>query len=139
MQVDVQQVKDKVSEQLELIHRLRGELSKAIVGQEEMLSRLLIGVLTNGHILLEGVPGLAKTTGRQFVGAIPFNQLSTNPVHARPAPGRSDRDDDLRPPATDRSRLEKDRFSRTSCWLMRSIGLRPRCSPRCWKPCRSGK
>ncbi len=62
MQVDVHQVKDKVGEKAELVHRLNGELSKAVVGQEEMLSRLLIGVLTNGHILLEGVPGLAKTT-----------------------------------------------------------------------------
>ena len=62
MQVDVHQIKDKVAEKSELIHRLKAELSKAIVGQEEMLSRLMIGVLTNGHILLEGVPGLAKTT-----------------------------------------------------------------------------
>ncbi|MBN2578056.1 MAG: MoxR family ATPase [Pirellulales bacterium] len=38
------------------------ELSKTIVGQKQMLSRLLIGLLTEGHILLEGVPGLAKTT-----------------------------------------------------------------------------
>ena len=62
MHVDVQQVKDQVAEKSELVHRLNSELSKAIVGQEEMLSRLLIGVITNGHILLEGVPGLAKTT-----------------------------------------------------------------------------
>ncbi len=62
MQVDVHQVKDKVAEQSELVHRLNSELAKAVVGQEEMLSRLLVGVLTNGHVLLEGVPGLAKTT-----------------------------------------------------------------------------
>ncbi len=48
--------------QAEKIHRLRAELGKAIVGQDEMLSRLLVGMLTHGHILLEGVPGLAKTT-----------------------------------------------------------------------------
>ncbi len=62
MQVDVHQVKDKVAEKSELIHRLNAELGKAIVGQTEMLQRLQIGILTNGHILLEGVPGLAKTT-----------------------------------------------------------------------------
>ena len=62
MQVDVQQVKDKVAENADLVHRLNAELGKAIIGQQEMLSRLLVGVLTNGHILLEGVPGLAKTT-----------------------------------------------------------------------------
>jgi MoxR-like ATPase len=37
-------------------------LGKAVVGQEEMISRLLVGLLTDGHILLAGVPGLAKTT-----------------------------------------------------------------------------
>lgn len=41
--------------------RLRAEMHKVIVGQEEMLRHLLIGLLANGHILLEGVPGLAKT------------------------------------------------------------------------------
>jgi len=62
MQVDVHQIKDRVAEKAELVHRLQAELGKTIVGQEEMLSRLLVGLLTDGHILLEGVPGLAKTT-----------------------------------------------------------------------------
>jgi MoxR-like ATPase len=62
MQVDVHQIKDRVAEESDLIRRLRNELGKAIVGQEEMISRLLVGLLTDGHILLEGVPGLAKTT-----------------------------------------------------------------------------
>ena len=62
MQADVHQIKDRVIQQAEHIHRLRAELGKVIVGQEEMISRLLVGMLTHGHILLEGVPGLAKTT-----------------------------------------------------------------------------
>ncbi len=62
MQVDVHQIRDRVAEQAERIHRLRSELSKVIIGQEGMISRLLVGLLTHGHILLEGVPGLAKTT-----------------------------------------------------------------------------
>ena len=62
MQVDVQQIRDRVAEKAELVHRLTAELRKVIVGQEQMLSRLLIGILTHGHVLLEGVPGLAKTT-----------------------------------------------------------------------------
>jgi MoxR-like ATPase len=60
--VDVNQIKDRVAEKAELIDRLNGELRKTIVGQQEMISRLLVGLLTDGHILLEGVPGLAKTT-----------------------------------------------------------------------------
>ncbi len=62
MQVDVQQIKNRVAEQSETVHRLLAELSKTIVGQKEMISRLLVGLLSDGHILLEGVPGLAKTT-----------------------------------------------------------------------------
>ena len=61
MQVDVHQIKERVAEQAEKIHRLKSELGKVMVGQEEMISRLLVGLLTHGHILLEGVPGLAKT------------------------------------------------------------------------------
>src|SRR5919106_216844 len=45
----------------ELAERIRQELHKRIVGQEQMIERLLIGLLTGGHVLLEGVPGLAKT------------------------------------------------------------------------------
>lgn len=60
--IDVHQIKDQVAEKAEMLHRLDAELRKVIVGQEEMISRLLVGLLSNGHILLEGVPGLAKTT-----------------------------------------------------------------------------
>jgi MoxR-like ATPase len=69
MQVDVHQIRDRVAEQAEKVHRLRAELGKAIMGQEEMLSRLLVGMLTDGHILLEGVPGLAKTTAIKSLAA----------------------------------------------------------------------
>lgn len=62
MQLDVHQIKDRVAEKADLVRRLQSELSKTIVGQQEMISRLLVGLLTHGHILLEGVPGLAKTT-----------------------------------------------------------------------------
>lgn len=44
------------------IEEIKHELSKVIIGQEDMIDAILIGLLTNGHILLEGVPGLAKTT-----------------------------------------------------------------------------
>jgi MoxR-like ATPase len=45
----------------ELAERIRTELKKRIVGQDAMIERLLIGLLSGGHVLLEGVPGLAKT------------------------------------------------------------------------------
>ena len=58
---DIKELNEKILYQSVFIDRLRKEVSRVIVGQHYMLDRLLIGLLTNGHILLEGVPGLAKT------------------------------------------------------------------------------
>ena len=55
----------------DLANRITGELRKRIVGQDQMIERLLVGLLTGGHVLLEGVPGLAKTlTVRSLADAI---------------------------------------------------------------------
>jgi len=61
MATDVKQIGNLVQEKSEFIRALFGEMDKVIVGQRYMLERMLIGLLANGHILLEGVPGLAKT------------------------------------------------------------------------------
>lgn len=58
---DIRQLNEKIQQQSVFIDRLREEVGRVIVGQSGMLDRLLIGLLSNGHILLEGVPGLAKT------------------------------------------------------------------------------
>jgi len=58
---DIQELNERIQQQSGFIDRLRGEVGKVIIGQYTMLDRLMIGMLTNGHILLEGVPGLAKT------------------------------------------------------------------------------
>ncbi|HEV2354885.1 MAG TPA: ATPase, partial [Puia sp.] len=58
---DIRQLNSKIQYQASFIDRLRDEVGRVIVGQHQMLDRLLIGLLSNGHILLEGVPGLAKT------------------------------------------------------------------------------
>jgi MoxR-like ATPase len=58
---DIQQLNDKIQYHCTFIDRLRDEVARVIVGQQYMVDRLLIGLLSNGHILLEGVPGLAKT------------------------------------------------------------------------------
>ncbi|MBP8304065.1 MAG: MoxR family ATPase [Phycisphaerae bacterium] len=61
MATDVKQIGQLVQAKGEFVRTLFGELDKAIVGQRAMLERMVIGLLANGHILLEGVPGLAKT------------------------------------------------------------------------------
>jgi MoxR-like ATPase len=61
MATDVKQIGSLVQQKSDFIRALFSELDKVIVGQRYMLERMLIGLLANGHILLEGVPGLAKT------------------------------------------------------------------------------
>lgn len=58
---DIRLINEKIQEQSAFIDILMTELDKVIIGQKYMVERLLIGLLSNGHILLEGVPGLAKT------------------------------------------------------------------------------
>jgi MoxR-like ATPase len=61
MAADVKQIGNLVQEKSKFVRVLFGEIDKVIIGQRYMLERMLIGLLANGHILLEGVPGLAKT------------------------------------------------------------------------------
>lgn len=58
---DIRQLNERISYSGRFIDTLRNEVSKVIIGQSYMFDRLLIGLLSNGHVLLEGVPGLAKT------------------------------------------------------------------------------
>jgi MoxR-like ATPase len=57
----IEEISRKVREESAFVQQLLGEVHRVIVGQKYMVERLLIGLLTRGHILLEGVPGLAKT------------------------------------------------------------------------------
>ena len=59
--VDVNAINEKIAKESAFIDLLMLEMNKVIVGQKHMVERLLIGLLGQGHILLEGVPGLAKT------------------------------------------------------------------------------
>lgn len=61
MGVDIERLNERVKEDSSFVTLLKSEMEKVIVGQSKMVDRLLIGLLTRGHILLEGVPGLAKT------------------------------------------------------------------------------
>ncbi len=61
-ELDVKQIGEQVAAASEPFQRLLEQMHRVIVGQDELLNRMLIGLLSNGHILIEGVPGLAKTT-----------------------------------------------------------------------------
>jgi len=61
MTVDVKQIGERVSKESATLARIRDEIAKVIVGQQALVDRLLVGLLCNHHVLIEGVPGLAKT------------------------------------------------------------------------------
>jgi hypothetical protein len=73
MVTDIQEINKKIEKESAFVDAILLEMGKVIVGQKEMVERLLVGLLANGHILLEGVPGLAKTLA----------------VRSRPGKGRS--------------------------------------------------
>jgi MoxR-like ATPase len=121
-----------------LAHGITREVAKRVVGQEVMVERLLVGLLTGGHILLEGVPGLAKTLAVRTVAEclrIAFSRIQFTP-DLLPA-------DVIGTMVFDQRSQEfypkKGRCSPTSCWRTRSIARRPRCSPRCSRRCRKSR
>jgi MoxR-like ATPase len=61
MDHDIELIQQKISEGSKFVTDVASEIGKVIVGQRYLVNRLLIGILSNGHILIEGVPGLAKT------------------------------------------------------------------------------
>ncbi len=61
MHTDIQQIQSQVEKESSFVQKLTDEIAKVIVGQKTLVERLLVGILANGHILIEGVPGLAKT------------------------------------------------------------------------------
>jgi MoxR-like ATPase len=71
MSESVQAVQDRVQREAVAIEQLLNEVRRVIVGQKYLLDRMIIGLLTRGHLLLEGVPGLAKTLAvRSLAGAV---------------------------------------------------------------------
>ena len=61
LETDIKELNDRIQRESAFVDIVTMEMHKIIVGQKHMIERMLIGLLTNGHILLEGVPGLAKT------------------------------------------------------------------------------
>ncbi len=60
--MEVRVINEMVQQQSAFVERITAEVGKVIVGQKTMIERIMVGLLTGGHVLLEGVPGLAKTT-----------------------------------------------------------------------------
>jgi MoxR-like ATPase len=67
--LDIAVLNEKIKAESAFVDLLKNEIGKVIVGQKEMVERLMVGLLSNGHILLEGVPGLAKTLAIKTLAA----------------------------------------------------------------------
>jgi MoxR-like ATPase len=67
--MDIKEITQRVEKESLVIRQIKAEIEKVIVGQTEMLNRMLIGLLCEGHLLLEGLPGLAKTTAVKALAA----------------------------------------------------------------------
>ncbi len=68
--MDIQELNERIKSESEFIELMMDEMGKVIIGQKDMLERLLIGLFANGHILLEGVPGLAKTLAIKTLASV---------------------------------------------------------------------
>ncbi len=80
--MDLQKTTNQIAAQAETLAKIRQEVNKVIVGQEKLIDRLIIGLITGGHILLEGVPGLAKTTAVKTLAdalGLLFHRISFTP------------------------------------------------------------
>ena len=125
--INIKELNERIERESVFVDTLRNEMGKVIVGQSHLVDTLLIGLLSNGHILLEGVPGLAKTlaitTLAKAVDAC-FSRIQFTP--------------DLLPADLIGTLIyARVRSSPTSYWRTRSTAPRPKCSRRCWRPCRS--
>ncbi len=82
MSNDITRTANVINEQKAIIDGVRQEVNKVLVGQERLLDRMLIALISNGHILLEGVPGLAKTTAVKTMAqalGLKFQRISFTP------------------------------------------------------------
>ena len=80
--MNIQEINQKVIEKTEFVQSIFTEIAKVIVGQEYMIQRLLIGLFADGHVLLEGVPGLAKTLSVSTLAnviSVAFNRIQFTP------------------------------------------------------------
>lgn len=82
LETNIKELNDKIQQESAFVDMLTMEMHRVIVGQKHMIERLIIGLLSNGHILLEGVPGLAKTLAIKSLANtidLKFNRIQFTP------------------------------------------------------------
>ena len=123
---------------LEIIKDLQARMGESIIGQEDVIERLLIGLLANGNSLMEGLPGLAKTRAVKALAKnleADFSRIQFTPdLLLLMSPARKST---TRKTAPESSASSPDPSSPTSCSAMRSTGHRPKCRRLCSRPWKS--
>ena len=135
---DIEATTQQRHEARDALQEVLYEIKRVIVGQDAMLERLLVSLLAGGHVLLEGVPGLAKTLTVKTLAASlggTYGRIQFTPdlVPADLVGTRVWR------PDTGKFDTELGPCFTTSCSPTRSTVPRPRCSPPCWRSCRSSR
>lgn len=136
--MEITELNEKIKNESAFVDTLFSEIGKAIVGQKEMVERLIIGLLSNGHVLLEGVPGLAKTLAIKSLAQsmhAKFQRIQFTP--------------DLLPAdllgtmitvkRTETFLLRKDPFFQTLFWLMKLTALLQKYKALFSKQCRKDR
>ena len=132
MQVDIRELQERVERESSFVDALTLGMNQVIVGQKHLVESLLIGLLSDGHILLEGVPGLAKTLAIKTLSDLikaNFSRIQFTPESVRRSTAR--RAKNLRSNAVLSSPI--------LCWRMRSTVLRQRYNRHCSRRCRNVK
>lgn len=138
MSTNLSIVNEKVRAASEWTILLRQEISKVIVGQKYLVERLLTGILANGHVLLEGVPGLAKTLAVKRWRRL-WRQNSTG-FNSPPTSFLRTLSERLYTTSKKaNSSRKKGLFSQISFWLTKSTAHQQKSKALCWKPCRNDR
>ena len=131
--IDIRALNEQIERQSAFVTNLMTGMDQVIVGQKHLVESLLIGLLSDGHILLEGVPGLAKTLAIKTLASLidaKYSRIQFTP--------------DLLPADVIGTMIYSQKDEKfiakkgpISYWPMKSTVLRPRYRVLCWKPCRN--
>lgn len=136
--VDIRELQERIERESSFVDALTMGMNQVIVGQKHLIESLLIGLLSDGHILLEGVPGLAKTLAIKTLADLikaNFSRIQFTP-DLLPADVLGTQ---IYSQRNEEFRIKKDLYLPTSFLLTRSTVPPLKYNRHCSKPCRSDK
>ena len=129
--VDIRELNERIESKSSFVNMITMGMDQVIVGQKHLVESLLIGLLSDGHILLEGVPGLAKTLAIKTLASLidaKYSRIQFTP--------------DLLPADVIGTMIysqKSEEFQVILYWRMKSTVLRQRCRVPFWKQCRNAR